>query len=384
MRRTMHILKILALAWIIGSAVIGCAETPSDNEDTVTQETIPTLTVGTWSKGEIVKLKDDKTDEQWFKFVATASTQRVYVKLNTLTDLYVYLYDNNIDNLGSTSNVSGNTGKVDYTERSLTAGMTYYIKVTGYNSNYTGTYWIGFTEFPAQPETVVTDLIEDKWTNGAIISSDNGGTGEQWFSFIATATTQYLYVKFSTCTDFDVYVYDTSYNLVGTKWNPYAGYGQGAGTIKNNSLSLVPGKTYYIKTDNGTGMYWIGFTEFPAAPETVIARLNADNWANGNIVSQTDGGTGEQWFSFVATDATEYLYVKFSTCTDFDIYVYDTSYNLVGTKWNPYAEYGQGAGTIKKSSWSLTSGKTYYVKANNGTGTYWITFNSAGEEPSSF
>lgn len=224
--------------------------------------------------------------------------------------------------------------------------------------------------------TQFTTLTENRWTNGNLVSPSNGGTGAQWFKITATASTQYIYVKFSTCTDLYVYIYDSNNNMIGNKWNPYAGYGQGAGTIKNRSCLLIPGETYYIKTEKSqTGSYWIGFTDFPAPPETVITELSFNSWTNGNIISQTDGGYGEQWFSFVATTSTQYLYVKFSTCTDLYVHVYDSDYNLMGTKWNPYAGYNEGAGTIKNRSWSLTAGKKYYVKTDGNTGSFWIAFN---------
>ena len=375
--------KILLLLQIVGMTLFSSCDfnnglfTPKEG----TVKNAINLTVDKWTKGEIVKLKSEKTDEQWFKFVAASSTQRLYVKLNTLTNLNAYLYDSSSELVGNYLNVSGSTGNVGYSDWFLNVGETYYIKVTGKYSDNVGTYWIGFTSFPAQPETVVTTLDENIWTNGNIVSTNSGGTGEQWFSFTATASAQYLYVKFSTCTDLYVYVYDSNYNQIGNRWNPYASYGQGAGTVKSNSLSLVYGQTYYIKTNGGTGKYWIGFTEFPAAPETIVTKLVADSWIDGNIVSQSSGGTGEQWFCFTATASLQYLYVKFSTCTDFYVYVYDNNYNQIGTCWNPYASYGQGAGTIKSNSLSFVPNQTYYIKADGGIGTYWITFNSSGVEP---
>ncbi len=266
------ILKILALLCFLGVSVVGCELNNSEehssngNSESGDSKSAPIiLTINKWSNGEIVKLKNDKVDEQWFKFVATASIQRIYVKLGTLDWLHMYLYDSNRNSIGSELTLYGNSGKIGYASFSLIVGQPYYVKVT--DPNRIGTYRIGFTDFPAQPETVITELNEDEWKNGIIVQPASGGTGEQWFRFVATATSQYFYVKFSTCTDFDVYVYDSDYNLVGNKWNPYAGYGQGAGTIKSNSLSLISDKTYYIKTDNGTGTYWLAFNSTSTAPQ---------------------------------------------------------------------------------------------------------------------
>ena len=122
----------------------------SESGDSGSKYTV--LTVNKWTNGEIVKLKDDKVDEQWFKFVATTSTQRVYVKFSTLTEMYVYLYDANSNQLGDKLNTSGSASYVKYFEKSLTSGETYYIKVTGGYWNKSGTYKIGFNSIENEPQ----------------------------------------------------------------------------------------------------------------------------------------------------------------------------------------------------------------------------------------
>ncbi|WP_296328835.1 hypothetical protein [uncultured Treponema sp.] len=374
------LLKILALVFALVT-FIGCEINGSEyeeNKEGSTKNPVA-LIIDKWVNGEIVKLKGDKVDEQWFTFVAAKSTQRVYVKLGTITDMYVYLYDSKSERIGNDFQISGSTGKVGFAEWSVKSGETYYVKVVGRNQNWTGTFWIGFTSMPAQPETVVTSLTSKTWANGNIVSSESGGTGEQWFKFVATADTQYVYFKYNTCTDFDVYVYDSNYNVIGNKFDA-GGYGWSSGMIEKTSRLLKTGETYYIKTDNGVGTYWIGFTSFLAPPETSITELRTNIWANGNIIKQTDGGIGEQWFKFVATASTQYIYFKYGSCTDFDVYVYDSDCNLIGKKFDA-GGYGWSAGQIEKMSRVLSIGETYFIKTDNGVGTYWLAFNTTGSTP---
>lgn len=382
-----NVLKTSALICLLAMVVLGCEinapETHTSNEKPESGDSKSnsiSLIVNKWADGEIVKLKNDKVDEQWFRFVATASTQRVYVKLNTLTDMYFYLYDSNFDRVGSDFGLSGSTGKIGYTEYSLNIGLTYYIKVTGRNSNYTGKYWIGFTDFPAQPETVVTKLTMNTWTNGSIIDSNSGGTGEQWFTFKATASIQHIYVKLSTCTYLYAYLYDSSFNQIGQRVN----FQGSSGKVNYTTRNLNVGETYYIKiADAYNGTYWIGFTDFPAQPETVIMSLSENTWANGNIIHPDSGGTGEEWFKFVAPASTQYIYIKLSTITYLNAYLYDDNYNRIGSELNVQGS----SGKVGYSSWSVKPGATYYIKVSGEyygsyrTGTYWIAFNSTGTAP---
>ena len=222
------ILKIFAVFCFLVITVAGCefngsegssSKGNSESGDSNSKYTV--LTVDKWTSGEIVKLKNDKVDEQWFKFVATASMQRIYVKFSTMNCISATLYDTSFNPVGNNLNTSGDASTTAYVEKNVTTGLTYYIKVTSgeyrYDGrrDYTGTYWIGFTDFPAQPETVITDLTENNWVNGKIETESNGGTGEQWFKFVATASAQRIYVKFNTMNCIAATLYDDSYNIVG-------------------------------------------------------------------------------------------------------------------------------------------------------------------------
>ena len=340
-----------------------------------------------WTKGEIIKLKSGKPGQQWFKFEATKATHRIYIKLDSV-EVDVYLYDGNSEQIGNSVNVRGNSGEVKYGEWSLTVGETYYIAVKGSSDESAGKYFIGFTDLPAQPETVLTDLTENKWMNGKIVSSESGGTDEQWFKFIATDSTQYIYVKFSTLTNLNAYLYDIDFNLIGSFVHKYGS----SGDIENFSRSVNNGELYYLKITKGdyayntsdTGTYWIGFTNFPAHPEKIITKLVVDKWVNSKINSNKDGDDYE-WFSFTATDSNLYVYVKFSTLTNLNVYLYDDALNQIGTGVHQYGS----ADNIKSFSRSVNDGKLYYIKITKGdyaynksdVGSFWISFNSTGTPP---
>lgn len=369
------LLRIFASVFVLVTVVAGCEINGPEYEESKEGSTKSPveLTVGKWEKGEIVKLKGDKLDEQWFKIVATATTQRIYVKLGTLTDLCVYLYDSSSDRIGNEFRAEGKTGTVKYAEWSLTKGLTYSVKVVGRNADRIGAYWIGFTNMPAQPETIITDLSAKTWANGTIVSSESGGTGEQWFKFVATASTQYIYLKRSTVYRATLYLYDKNFNRIGNELDNY-----NAG-VKNTSYLLSTGDTYYVQVSGRgyAGTYWIGFTDFPAEPETDITDLTKNVWTNGTIVSSSSGGSGEQWFKFIASDSTQYIYLKRSTIYRATAYLYDKDFNRIG---NEIDNYNDG---VQNSSYSLNKDKTYYIQVSGRgyAGTYWIGFTDFPAQP---
>jgi rRNA processing protein Gar1 len=226
------------------------------------------------------------------------------------------------------------------------------------------------------------NLTIDKWTNGNIIHPNSGGTGEEWFSFVATASIQNVYIKLSTITYLNAILYDESFNQIGQVLNV-----QGSGKLEKRSWALKTGGTYYIMVSGhyygscNKGSYWIGFTEYPIEPETVITDLSENLWYNGNIIHPNSGGNGEQWFAFTATSDSQYILIKLSTITYLNAILYDESFNQIG-KVNV-----QGSGKLGKSSWALKTGEIYYIMVSGHyygscyKGSYWIAFNSNGEEP---
>ncbi|MCQ2592968.1 MAG: CsgG/HfaB family protein [Treponema sp.] len=226
------------------------------------------LTINEWKNGKLVKESEGGTEENWFKFVADSSNERIYLKFSTATDLYVYLYDEDFNQIGNTISDYASSGEVRYATRTVVSGKTYYIKVipgwghSGY-SRY-GSYWIGVTSFPAQPETVITQLQADNWANGKLIRASEGGTEENWFKFVADSANERIYLKFSTATDLYVYLYDEDFNQIGNTISDYASSGE----VRYATRTVVSGKTYYIKVIPGWGhsgcsrygSYWVGFT----------------------------------------------------------------------------------------------------------------------------
>ena len=397
-----NLLKIFVLALVLELTVVGCELNGPKEEGEKTEGSTRNpieLNVNKWERGELVQLKDDKIDEQWFKFVATSSKHRIYVKFGTINCILATLYDGDLTPIGSSLDKSGDASISAYIEKSVTSGETYYIKVTSGNyhydgrNTYTGTYWVGVTDFPAQPETIISDLIEDKWANGKIESESNGGTGEQWFKFVAIAASQRIYVKFNTMNCIAATLYDSDYNPIGKSLDA-------SGDISTTTYiekTVISGENYYIKVTSGnyhydgrdsyTGTYRIGFTDFSAQPETVITDLSENKWISGKIETESNGGTGEQWFKFVATDYTQYIYVKFGTMNCILVTLYDSDLNPVGYSLDKSGDL-EATAYIEKS---VTIGATYYIKVTSGnyhydgrtsyTGTYWLAFNSIENEP---
>lgn len=231
-------------------------------------------------------------------------------------------------------------------------------------------------------------MSENKWYDGKLVDTNSGGTGEQWFSFIATASTQYIYVKFSTLTNLNAYLYDEDDNIIGTYEHMYGD----SGIVNNFSRLVKKGKRYYIKITQGdykynysnTGSYWIGFNDFPARPEKSIIDLTISEWENSSI-NPAAGGDSYDWYSFVATTGEQYIHVKFSTMTNVYVYVYDKDLNLVGTYEHLFGESGES----KSFSRLVSKGDKYYVKLAQGpdkynysnTGSYWIAFNENDVTP---
>lgn len=230
------------------------------------------LTINEWTNGEIIKPDNGGIGDQWFNFVATESSQRIYIKLSSITYLNAYLYDSEFSQIGSAFNVQGDDGRVgDYREFSLNIGDTYYIRISGMylgNYKYSGTYQIGFTNFPAQPETVITELNENIWTNGNVIHPNSGGTGEQWFSFISNDTSQDVQIELDTMTYLNAYLYDKNFYRIGESFNV-----QRDG-IHKKTWSVEKGATYYILVSGNyldgyryyTGRYKIAFNNTGEEP----------------------------------------------------------------------------------------------------------------------
>ncbi|MBO5117224.1 MAG: hypothetical protein J6C25_06955, partial [Treponema sp.] len=223
-------------------------------------------------------------------------------------------------------------------------------------------------------------MIVNKWRNEKLLSQDEGGKEEQWFSFIATASTQYVYVKFSTLGVLRVSLYDKDLNMIGTSVKMYGA----SGDVVDFSRQVNIDELYYIKTErdsrNGysdTGAYWMGVTDFPMRPEKEIVALNVDTWVNSKI-DPYSGGDSYDWYSFIATNSTQNVQVKFSTLEVLRVSLYDKDLNMIGTSVKMYGV----SGDVVDFSRQVNIDELYYIKterdSRNGysdTGSYWLAFN---------
>jgi hypothetical protein len=158
------------------------------------------------------------------------------------------------------------SGYTIYTSRSLSEGQTYYIRVRPYFSTDSGTYRIGFntaTTAPGASMNSAIPLTENQWADGNLPTSSD----VQWFSFTATASTQYIHVEFGTLTALFLQVYASNgTTTVGSETNLM-------GPNNSDSRTLIVGQTYYIRVrpdsdlGPGSGTYRIGFNTSTTAPQ---------------------------------------------------------------------------------------------------------------------
>jgi hypothetical protein len=213
--------------------------------------TATTFTVNTWADGSIAT-----GGEQWFKFTATASTQYIHASFETLTVLYVQVYNYSSGNTVGYETELYNSNDNKYISRSVTVGQEYYVRVRPYSSN-SGTYRIAFNATPFPPGTTVTTLTANIWADGNIATG-----GEQWFKFTATASMQYIHVSFGTLTQLYVQVYNSSGTTIGYETELYS-------SNKYTSHSVTGGQDYYVRVSHpyySSVMYQIAFNEYTTAP----------------------------------------------------------------------------------------------------------------------
>jgi predicted RNA-binding protein with TRAM domain len=309
------------------------------------------LTVNTWANGDIAL-----NGEQWFKFTATASAQHIHVSFGTLTALNVQMYDSSGTTVGSTTELFSHKKFISLT---LTIGQEYYVRVTPYSSSYSGTYQIMFSTTIIPPDTTVTALTANTWTNGNIPSSD----GEQWFSFTATAATQYIHINFGTLSDLYVQVYRLNGSTIGDETSI-----RSSSSTRYISRPVTVGQEYYVRITNyysDSGTYQIGFNAAFYTPGATVTTLTANTWTDENIFT-SDG----EWFRFTATSSSQYIHVNDSMV----VYMYDSSGARVGDMHSLY-------GSTKYFSQTLTVGQVYYIWVrawgNSTGGTYQIGFTAS-------
>jgi hypothetical protein len=317
------------------------------------------LTANVWADGNITASEG----VQWFRFTATAAAQYIHAGSGTLTALYVQLYDNGGNTVGSEARLSSST---KYASRSVTVGQEYYIKVWPSYSDDNCTYQITFNTMAIAPANV-TQLTANIWADGNIPAG-----GEQWFKFTATAVTQYIHV--STMTSLDIQLYDNSGNTVGDEIRFWV-------NTAPSPVTLTLGQEYYINVSpvfSNSVTYRIAFNASTTTPPVTLPATGVTELTTVNTWV-TSGG--EQWFKFTATAATQYIHADFGALNSFYglyIQLYNSDGTTAGSEIRLYSD-------TKYASRPVTVGQEYYIKvwpySSTDNGTYQIGFNTSMTPP---
>jgi predicted small secreted protein len=325
---------------------------------TLPTENVTTLTEGVWSDGSITGYPY----EQWFRFTATANIHYIHFApdtLNNVDDIQVY------DAAGTKE-----TGERydTYTSQTVTTGSVYYIKVA---TDRRGTFKMTFNTSSTAPAVVftlptenVTTLTEGVWADGDIPTSN----GEQWFTFTASADTQYIHFAPGTLTSVYVQLYDAAGTATGDRTI--------LSTTRNTtSRTVTTGSVYYIRVvANGgnRGAYKIAFNTIAVPPSPT---LTEGVWADGDILAYG----GEQWFTFTATADTHYIHFAPGTLDRVYVQLYDAAVTATGDRSF------LSASSTSTSSRTVSNGSVYYIKVtaydNQYRGAYKIAFTASSARP---
>jgi len=347
------------------------------NEADFTTGTVTTLTLDTETAGAI----NTSNGEQWFKFTATTTTQYIIIRYDTLTNVYIQLYDKDGKTIGDQHHCYLNPpyGGTFITQ-SVTKGQEYYIKVIPYSGS--GTYRILFSNsnLTVADRNEATVLTYNTWTAGASTIDD-----DMVFKFTATATSQRMHINFGTLTNMMVRVYDSTGIILGGVDSDKHLTGN-SNTSTSFSHAMTSGQVYYISvwpySSTGSGTYWVAFNSSQTPPTSQVlpsslfkaTTLTSNIWANGTIPTDNWG----QWFKFTATSSTQYIHASFITLSRLDVRLYDSSNDSIGN-------YITLSGSNSYTTFSVTSGKVYYIEvtptSSSEAGTYKIAFNTSGTAP---
>jgi hypothetical protein len=346
-----------------GSGTYQIGFTASSTPPPITLPTtgITQLTENVWADGNLASAGA----VQWYTFTATAATQYIHTALGTLANsVYIQVY-------ASTGIAAGSASIDTSVSRTLTIGQEYYIRVWAYTSgSYTGTYQIALSASFITPGATVTSLTENTWTDGNLASAG----AVQWYTFTATAATQFFHIGAGTLNSSYIQVYDSAGSTVG-----------GTEYITANtpaSRALTVGQEYYIKVwpyrDSYTGTYYTGtyriaFSASFITPGATAASLTENVWADGNLAS----AGAVQWYTFTATAAAQYIHIEAGTLNYPYIQVYDSAGSTVGG-----TEYITAGTPVSRA---LTVGQEYYIRvrpySSSYTGTYQIGFTASSTPP---
>ena len=226
------------------------------------------LTHEQWTDGEIT---GSSNGEEWYAIDVTGGqTYNFWLNHSGAGDgfktlsagITVYNSNGNVASAYSTSAWS--------TSRNITPASngTVYIRVNAHNfdRNRIGTFGLVYSTASTRPVAPISvpaiPLTVGQWKDGEMSAITN----IQWFSFTATAETQYFFASFGSIralTGIDIQLYDSNYVTVGNQqnlWGSTVGFG-------NTSRSVTIGQIYYIKvTSSANGTYRFAFNSTSSAP----------------------------------------------------------------------------------------------------------------------
>jgi hypothetical protein len=204
-------------------------------------------------------------------------------------------------------------------------------------------------------------LSADTWESASFSSAGD----ERWYSFNVDGGPYYIWWDDTYgITGKNATVSVTAYNSDGEEQfsDEYAGF------QSPRMISGVNGTVYLKVTATTAGTYAIVYsTSYYSRPWTVplsITSLAADTWAEDTTTT-----TGEQWFSFIANDDTQYIHYAYVSLAGAYVQLYDS----YGNTASDVLTFSSSDSTPQ----SVTSGTTYYIRVwpySGFSGTYWIAF----------
>lgn len=342
------------------------------------------------------------SSDGWYTVTGNGSTIIITIdNPNRQCKLAVYTSCAQTTNLACNTIGNGGNGSVSF---SSTNGVTYYIQImrSGGNANadlngsICATYsnapanddCTGAINVPVNPGITCTTSVSGTIDNATASSQANGcfGTADDdvWYSFVATSTAHYINLNNVAGSTTDLY------------HNVYSGTCAAPGTAlvcsdPNSSTvsGLTIGNTYYVRvfswtsTAGQTSTFDIcigtpppppandncsGATNVPVNPGVICTTSVPGTIASATASSQANGCSGtaddDVWYSFVATNTTQYININNVSGSTTDLY------------HNVYSGTCASPGTALVCSdpnnstvTGLTVGNTYYVRVFSWTST---------------
>ena len=386
---------------------IGTPPPPPANDDctgAIALTVNPNLLCGTVTAGTVASAlpsapatgcSGTADDDVWYKFVATGTSHQVSLTnvAGSTTDMYHAVYSGTC---GALVNIACNDADVTMLT-GLTPGATYYVRVYTYTSTtgQTSTFNVCVGTPPPPPAndncpgaitlTVNPNQACGTVTSGTITSATasaqaNGCSGtaddDVWYRFQATSTSHTVDLINVTGSTTDLY------------HNVYAGTcaAPGAALVcsdPNNSIvtGLTIGNWYYVRifswtsTTGQTSTFdvCIGTPPPPPANDNCVGSVSVTPGAScvptsGTVASATQSQAGcsgtaddDVWYSFVATNTTQYISVFPGGGFDPVVQLFSGAcVSLTSLSCNdasyPYGSSGSGVFT------GLTIGQTYHYR----------------------